>query len=202
MSISHESFLLASILTGYPDQNFSGVIKNFPGTPSLEKLKGDYIDLFDKNPNSPSLYETAYGRDQFTKTQTLSDILGFYHAFGFELGQKDKLKEMGDHLSVELEFYALLVMKQKTLKETQKKEGAEIVLDARKKFLKDHLGKFIQCISEHPTIKVHPFYGPLLEECKDLIALECQSLGVVPEYSFGVLTQPEVDHEVHCPSTV
>jgi nitrate reductase assembly molybdenum cofactor insertion protein NarJ len=44
------------------------------------------------------------------KATELSDIAGFYRAFGFEMNQEGD-RDMVDHISVELEFYSLLMMK-------------------------------------------------------------------------------------------
>lgn len=162
----------------------------------LKDLQGDYIDLFDKGSLSP-LYETGYVKDPFNKAKERSDICGFYQAFGFQLGNENQSKEMSDHISVELEFYALLLIKQKLLEEQKDKMGVDIVFDARKKFLKDHLGRFVTSISEQPMIQRHFFYSHVFEGCKEIVVFECEKLNVIPEPLYSYLGDSESE-EIQC----
>lgn len=205
------AFVLASILASYPDDGFMNNVDVLFGDPlvgktlvglggggweslrpqllvllsSLERLndlRSEFIDIFDRGRQSNSLYETEYGRARsLVKGGELVDIAGFYQAFGFELGEEGPHRDMVDHVAIELEFYALLLMKQQALTEAGDKEGVEIVLDARRKFLKDHLGCFVGAIGERPGVSASSFYGAVFATLRDLVADECTVLGVAPQ---------------------
>ncbi len=199
-------FFLASLITGYPHEQFSyfveTLLKNkktreegefvnaswwkktlnhlkhlLSSQKFIQKLRSDYIDIFDRGKDQNSPYETEYGLYRgMRKASELSDISGFYKAFGFECGVSYSAKEMLDHISVELEFYALLLMKQRVLEEKGDEIGIQVVLDARKKFLKDHLGTFIEAIASRSAIREHPQYHDFFQWILNLVNQECRAL--------------------------
>ena len=149
---------------------------------ALDDLRSEYIDSFDRGKQVNSLYESEYGRERaMVKGTQLVDIAGFYRAFGLETGGEGVQVEMIDHVAVELEFYALLVLKSTLLTEASNEEGIEIVLDARRKFLKDHLGRFVEAICERPGVNSSSFYSSVFQYCRDLVKDECERLGVEVE---------------------
>lgn len=202
------AFILASVVSSYPDERFKDNVSALlegdefqfsslntlkqsfqdvkakieplvSGSADLDEVRSMYIDIFDRGRAVNSLYETEYGRDRaLVKGTQLVDIAGFYRAFGFETGGDGVQPEMIDHLSVELEFYALLLMKNEILLEKGDFEGVEIVLDARKKFLKSHLGRFVVAVCERPGIQENPFYSTIFKYCRDLVLFECDRLDV------------------------
>lgn len=205
------AFVLASMVATYPDAGFAyniglllddenlgggagADVKNSLQTlrvkladiiahPSqLDDLRSEFIDRFDRGRQVSSLYETEYGRERaMVKGNELADIAGFYKAFGFETGGEGVQPEMVDHIAVELEFYALLLFKSSALAEAGDEQGFEIVLDGRRKFLKDHLGRFVGAICERPGVVESAFYLSAFNYCRDLILNECQKLEVVNE---------------------
>lgn len=200
--VSGAAFVLASLLTSYPDEQYSEYVNSVLSDPEIasypeiqslvktqianfegiEKLKSDYIDLFDRGKEVVSLYETEYGRDRaLVKGNELVDIAGFYRAFGFENGADGTKAEMLDHLAVQLEFYALLKLKTEALTYDGDQEGVEIVLDARKKFLKDHLGRFPAAICQRPKLMDYPYYHSVMKFSKEIVSSECKALGVDAE---------------------
>jgi nitrate reductase assembly molybdenum cofactor insertion protein NarJ len=149
---------------------------------SVENLRSQYIDIFDRGSAVNSLYETEYGLGRpMVKGNELADIGGFYKAFGFEFGGEDSVHEMLDHVSVEFEFYALLKMKTEYLHRENDIEGVEIVTEARKKFLKEHLGRFIGAIGKRPGVAENIFYSSLFDCFLKLVEKECSLLGVEAE---------------------
>lgn len=225
------AFVLASIVASYPDDSFienlrtllsdnelsiglgdevqrslselSSKLADIVGDPAqLDNLRSDFIDHFDRGKQVTSLYETEYGRERaMVKGNELADISGFYHAFGFEMGGDEVQPEMLDHVAVELEFYALLLFKSLALAEAKDEEGLEIVLDARRKFLKDHLGRFIGAICDRPGLSDSPFYLTALGYCRDLVLNECQKLEVMLEPVQWLSGQTEPP-EMSCGGTV
>ncbi len=87
-------------------------------------------------------YETEYGQPHaFRQSQELADIVGFYRAFGFDVG--GGVRERPDYLGVELEFMYLLACKQAYAVAGGLAEAAEVCHDAQRKFLRDHLARWI-----------------------------------------------------------
>ncbi len=192
-------FLLASLLTAYPDETFADnveavlaggeaeitdvmkekIISVITSPSAIDDLRSEYIDRFDRGKSANPLYETEYGRDRaLAKGHELADISGFYKAFGLEFECDGIGKEMIDHVSVELEFYTLLMMKEKTLKEAFNAEGVEVVSSARKKFLKEHLGRFVGAIADRPGVQSSEFYSLVFNWCKAIVEQEGKALGI------------------------
>jgi nitrate reductase assembly molybdenum cofactor insertion protein NarJ len=87
-------------------------------------------------------YETEFGLPhEFRQSQELADIAGFYRAFGFQVGAA--VRERPDHLAAELEFMYLLALKEAYAAENLTHEQVEICLTAQRRFLEDHLGRWI-----------------------------------------------------------
>lgn len=214
-------FVLASLLAAYPESSFgenvgilldntdAGIpelrerLRALLGEPrQLDELRSEYIDLFDRGKQVNSLYETEYGRERaLVKGNELVDISGFYRAFGFETGGDGVLAEMIDHVAVELEFYALLVLKSELLEEAADSDGIEVVLDARKKFLKSHLGRFVGAVCERPGVQTSSFYSSVFQYCRDIVGAECARLGVEVEPESWISGSPETS-EVTCGGSV
>ncbi|ELY91878.1 anaerobic dehydrogenase-like protein [Natrialba hulunbeirensis JCM 10989] len=76
-----------------------------------------------------------------TSTDTLSDIAGFYDAFGLSLA--DDRRERVDHLCIELEFVSQLALQTAALAKKDDETGLEIVTDAQGSFIEDHLGRWL-----------------------------------------------------------
>lgn len=211
MVVRSQDFFLASRLTSYPDsevltelREVAPLLPSHEGAgPLLQQIArgaGDdlcslFIDLFDRGKERTSLYETEYGRmGGLNKGNALADIQGFYTAFGFRPGD---LGEAMDHAAVELEFYAILLVKEGLLSARADQEGVAIVRDARGKFLKDHLGRFLDVIAERPGVHGDPLYGPVFAWAARLVASECASLGVSPA-PLDFFADPSMDGEVKC----
>ena len=87
-------------------------------------------------------YETLFGNDHvFAQSQVMGDIAGFYRAFGVELS-KD-IHERLDHLSVEFEFMHFLAYKESYSRCHDGADKTQIVLEAQKKFVKNHIGRWV-----------------------------------------------------------
>lgn len=123
-------------------------------------------------------YETEYGHEAlFQQPQELSDIMGFYHAFG--LTMKDKKRERPDHISCQLEFLMFLALKEAYALEQDDREMLAEVGKAEKSFLADHLGRFVPTFATK-LMRQDPsgFYGALADLCLRFVAAECERLEV------------------------
>ncbi len=140
----------------------------------IDDLKSDYLRLFDVG-REISPYETEYMKEKASrKPFELSDITGFYAAFGFGVSKDMQFKEAPDHISVELEFMAILVWKEAFAREEKQVENLRIVQDARMKFFKEHLAKwgffFCRKISE---LEGDDFYKRLSNLFRLVLISEC-----------------------------
>lgn len=104
-------------------------------SPSPRDLNREYTGLFLKGEVSP--YECTYVPPS-RMSQELADIAGFFTAFGLQPG-----KDRQDHLVSELEFMALLCLKESVAVGNGSRTNAEVCQDAEVKFLKDHLGRWV-----------------------------------------------------------
>ena len=87
-------------------------------------------------------YETELGLpNEFRQSQEMADIAGFYRAFGFQVGGEQR--ERPDHLATELEFLYVLSLKEAYAAEQGIDEHVEVCVEARRAFLRDHLGCWI-----------------------------------------------------------
>lgn len=225
------AFVLGSLLAAYPESEFAQNINLLLDDSSLDgvmessiskifeevrtktkeiisdenlvnNLRSEYIDRFDRGKEVTSLYETEYGRSRaMVKGTELVDIAGFYRAFGLETGGDGVQAEMIDHVAVELEFYALMILKANVLADAGDAEGVSIVLDARKKFLKSHLGRFVGAICERPGVMDSSYYYSVFKFCRDLVLDECARLEVIVEPESWIASQSEVG-DISCGGSV
>ena len=126
-------------------------------------------------------YETLFGNDHvFAQSQVMGDIAGFYRAFGVELS-KD-IHERLDHLSVEFEFMHFLAYKESYARCHDGADKIQIVLDAQKKFVKNHIGRWVPLFCRMLVKKAG---SGLYKHVADLMAewmdFEVAFLGVVPQ---------------------
>ncbi len=84
-------------------------------------------------------HETAYtAHNIFQETQTLSDLAGFFRAFGLELAQRER----PDHIGVELEFMYVLTYKEGYALLHHGAEQARLCRIVQRKFMEHHLGRW------------------------------------------------------------
>lgn len=225
------SFILASLLSTYPDEkaveNIELIVKDAelftrsrPAVyqvlePLLKKLKNimadrialddlrsEYIDIFDRGRHVTSLYETEYGRARaMVKGTQLVDVAGFYRSFGFETGGEGVQAEMIDHVSVELEFYALLCLKYEALSDAGDRVGMETVLDGRRKFLSTHLGRFVEAICDRPGVQNSPYFSAVFTFCRDLVLDECKRLNATVDAEKWIAAPVEAE-EMNCGGSI
>lgn len=198
------AFCLGARLTSIPDERFlrtvdellasgggesvppaageiSALLEAVRGHGGLDEVRAEYLSLFDNGRGHSPLYETEYGRMRgMSKGMDLADIAGFYQAFGMALSEEEGSRELHDHIAVELEFYGVLLARQWYLLLEGERDGVEIVEDARRKFLMDHLGRLVRAVAARDEVQRSPLYGGVFSWCQRLVGEECQSLGVEP----------------------
>jgi nitrate reductase assembly molybdenum cofactor insertion protein NarJ len=146
-----------------------------------EGREDEYVALFEHGAARVPIHETEYGRMRgLSKGNELADIAGFYTAFGLDRADSSAARQMHDHLAVELEFYGVLLAKQAALAERGLTEGVEVVADARKKFLGDHLGRLAPAVAGQPAVAQSAAWGPVFDACSRLVLDECRRVGVTP----------------------
>jgi len=112
---------------------------------SLELLQAEHRRVFGLT--GSQCYETEIGSPhEFRQSQEMADLAGFYRAFGFNVG--GAVRERHDHLAVELEFMYVLALKESYAASQNNPDYCEVSLDAQKKFLSDHLGKWMELFAK------------------------------------------------------
>ena len=147
----------------------------------IDDIKSEYLYIFDIG-RAISPYETEYITEQLSrKPFELADIAGFYSAFGFSVNEDMRNKEAVDHISVELEFMAILEWKEQYALEKKQEENARIVRDARIKFLKEHLAKwgFFYC-RQILGLEGDRFFKRLAEILEFFLTVECERIKLDP----------------------
>ena len=123
-------------------------------------------------------YETEYGEDTlFQQPQQLSDLAGFYRAFGLRLGEGTP--ERVDHISCECEFLAFLLRKEAHALEVSDAEMLKQTRRAYRLFLKDHLGRFLPAfVRLLARACPRSFYAALGKLAHTFVALEARRLAL------------------------
>lgn len=125
-------------------------------------------------------YETAYERDIFRKQATLADIAGFYQAFGFVVAEGNRWQP--DHLGVQLEFCAIVLQRTAYAMAESWTEQSEICVDALRKFLNDHTGRWADALAGDVERSASlSFYQELASLTRDWVALEVRALELEPD---------------------
>ncbi len=126
-------------------------------------------------------YETLFGNDHvFGQSYVMGDIAGFYSAFGLQLSPD--IHERLDHLSVELEFMHYLSYKESYAILHDGAEKLKTVVEAEKKFVKEHIGRWVPLFSGMLKRKAdYGFYKILADFTTDWMAFDIAFLGVTPQ---------------------
>ncbi|PYV86241.1 MAG: hypothetical protein DMG05_20340 [Acidobacteria bacterium] len=126
-------------------------------------------------------YETLFGNDHvFAQAHVMGDIAGFYKAFGVELSRD--IHERMDHLSVELEFMHFLAYKESYARCHDGAEKTQIVVDAQKKFVKDHIGRWVPLFSRMLAKKAEfGIFRYMADFLSEWIDFDQVYLGVTPQ---------------------
>jgi len=118
-------------------------------------------------------YELEYGASEvFRRSAELSDIKGFYSAFGLEI--TDTTHERPDHVSIECEFMSVMAAKEAYALEHTEAPGVEIIRNAAAHFLSSHIGQFLPSFARRiQEADVDGFYAAVGAFAAALIHFDC-----------------------------
>jgi DMSO reductase family type II enzyme chaperone len=123
-------------------------------------------------------YETEYGEDSlFQPPREMSDLGGFYEAFGLRLRASER--ERVDHISCECEFMLFLARKEAYALVTADAAMLEETRRASRLFLRDHLGRWVPALGRRLAREDSGgFYGTLGDLLTAFVTHECARVGV------------------------
>ncbi|MGA7272495.1 MAG: molecular chaperone TorD family protein [Acidimicrobiia bacterium] len=128
----------------------------------VEAMRDDHMALFPPiaSQDAPG-YETGYrGHDVFQQAALLADVAGFYRAHGLRAGGSEK--ERLDHITVELEFMAILGRKEVLALQGGQFDNARVCQETGALFLRDHLGCWAPSFGRRASaITASPWYRSL-----------------------------------------
>jgi TorA maturation chaperone TorD len=146
---------------------------------SVEELEAEFNRLF-SGAMECAPYESSFEFDIFRKQAGLADLAGFYRAFGFELGEASRWQT--DHIGVQLEFGSIVLQRTAEAVDADLQEQAAICVDALRKFLDDHLGRWFAAFSGDVAAQTRlPYYRTLAELTAEWLELELQALDLKPD---------------------
>jgi DMSO reductase family type II enzyme chaperone len=139
--------------------------------------------------------EIEYGdikADPLFQPHRLSDLGAFFAAFGLEL--TPDAAERIDHISIELEFMSVLAAKEAHALEHQfDEENIDVLRDAQKKFLREHLGRWSPAFARRLARSAgETALSTLARLLGEFIKLECTQLHI-PAGSEDLLLRPVDD---------
>jgi TorA maturation chaperone TorD len=150
-------------------------------------------------------YETGYRGDGiFQQSALIADVAGFYRAFGLRAGGREM--ERPDHITVELEFMAVLARKEALALRHGSAENVSVCRDGSASFLSDHLGCWAPAFGRRArAVTASPWLGGIGEMLALWVEQDMEAMGVVPvEIVEGPLPQEPPDDGLcgPCPAPV
>lgn len=128
----------------------------------LRTLTAERLRLFEKGECPP--YESSYRSEKDPlKDVLMADVGGFYRALGLQ-----PRGELPDHVVSELEFMGLLCLQEARAMLKLDGEAAELVREVERKFMSDHLGRWVErfrdAIQKEARVSLYPLLADLLVE--------------------------------------
>jgi DMSO reductase family type II enzyme chaperone len=125
-------------------------------------------------------YETAYrGEGVFQQSALLADIAGFYRAHGLRAGGSDR--ERLDHITVELEFMALIARKEVFALQMEGPEEVEVCGQTARDFLQNHLACWAPAFGRRAAqVSAHPWYQAIGELLATWVEADAAAYEVIP----------------------
>ena len=175
-----------AVLDSVWSTNLASLVRRSSGTPwvplplgSRASLQASYRRLFGHTARGGvPAYETEYGDDSlFEPPQEMSDLGGFYQAFGLTLRSSEH--ERIDHISCECEFMLFLARKEAYALVQADASMLEETRRASRLFLRHHLGRWAPAFGGRLARGDRGgFYGALGELLVAFVTQECARVGV------------------------
>jgi DMSO reductase family type II enzyme chaperone len=171
-----------AVLDSAWNTDLATLARRFPGSavlPSLEALLAWHRRLFGHTARGGvPPYETEYGEDSlFQPSQEMSDLGGFYQAFGLTIRPSEH--ERIDHISCECEFMLFLARKEAYALVQGDTSMLEETRRASRLFLRHHLGRWAPALGGRLVRGDRGgFYGTLGELLVAFVTQECGRVGV------------------------
>lgn len=185
---------VASLLLSDPLADaFSAVARTVPV--DLDVARRHHMALFPPiaSQDAPG-YETGYRGDGiFQQAALIADVSGFYRAHGLRAGGNQR--ERPDHVTVELEFMAVLARKEALALGAGAEENASVCRESAVSFLGDHLGCWAPAFGRRAgAVTTSPWLGALGELLALWVEADMEALDVRPaEAVEGPLPQEPPD---------
>jgi putative dimethyl sulfoxide reductase chaperone len=150
----------------------------------FEPFQQAYIAAFGHSARGDCpINEVEYGdikADPLFQPHRLADLGAFYSAFGLELS--GEASERLDHICCELEFMAVLAAKEAyALEQQAEDEQLALCRDAQKKFVREHLGRWVPAFTRRLEQLVgENVLGVLARVTRGLVLDECRRAGISP----------------------
>jgi len=177
-----------------------GNVRRLWASISDDTLRATYARLFLGNGPCP-MRETAYGdgRRVSGRAAELSDINGFYQAFGVRPSSAQP--DLPDHLCSELEFCSWLLVKLAYAQARQCGARRLVTRRALQAFLRDHLGRWPQAFAaELRQIDSSSPYTRIAELVAQVVGAESRRLGVRPKLTTARAASDSMQNErFDCP---
>ncbi len=150
-------------------------LKNLSTPEIISGLESEYFRIFSSGLECPESEGSYYPVDRGT---VLGDVCAFYEAFGLQAQSKQGAP---DSMKMELAFMSFLCLKEGFAVENNDRENLEIVIDAEKKFLLDHLGRW-GFIFAHRLLETseNEFYKNISMILQLFLELEIHKFGINP----------------------
>jgi len=169
---------------------------------AFEPFRDHYVATFGHAARgSVPMNEIEYGdlkADPLFQPHRLADLAAFYRAFGLEMD--DTASERHDHLCIELEFMSVLAAKE-VYAIAEQPDALEIVRDAQKNFLREHLGRWSPAFGRRLRATAGDDLLPALGDfLRAFVESECARFGVRPGSEDLLLRPVDEDAERLCDS--
>ncbi|MBI1853638.1 MAG: molecular chaperone TorD family protein [Planctomycetes bacterium] len=170
--------LMAASADALPD-SLAGDVRALAQTAEsmgLDALRDAFVAQFGHVAMSDApAYETMYGSSEiFAQTAILADVAAFYRAFGVE--PAEARHEPPDHVSVEMEFVGLLVLRAAI---APSEEARDTTVSACRTFLSEHLGRWAPLFFRRLRRK-SGFLADAALLAERLVLLQCARVGATP----------------------
>mgnify|MGYP001572892350 CR=1 FL=1 len=151
------------------------IVKSHCALKFLPELEAEYFRIFTSGIDCPESEGSYYPVDRGT---VVGDVCAFYEAFGLQSASK---QGPPDSMKMELAFMSYMALKEGYATEQNDTENLDIVVDAEKKFLQAHLGRW-GFIFSHRLLESsdNEFYKNISMILESFLESEIQKLQISP----------------------